>query len=90
MNNGLLGVESQQAQALVARIADYEAAIAAHEQELLEDLDYFEAKMEELNHFQSARCGELRVFYTGHIRRIRKLLSALRDGCPKMWDRYPE
>jgi hypothetical protein len=90
MNNGLLGVDSQQAQALAARIADYEAAIAAHEQELLEDLDYFENKLADLTHFHSARCDELRVFYSGHISRIRKLLSALRDGCPKMWDRYPE
>jgi hypothetical protein len=90
MENGYLDGNSPQAAALARRIEDYNAALAFRTTELMEDLDYFESRLADLQQFDSVRGDKLRFIYIEHVRRIRKLLAAAEDGRPKLWDRYPE
>ncbi len=63
--------------ALPQVIAHYERLIAAKEQQLLDDLRYYEKKLEDVALLDPLNDSGLKTIYRAHERHIRRLLDAL-------------
>ena len=60
------------------------------EQDVLEDIRYFERQLESLDRTGTSRSLAAAQVYRLLLRQRRQYLNALRDGQPSRWPDYPE